>query len=161
MSEKNAKERVISAEGYKKLQEKLQYLTNERRAEVAEKLSIARGYGDLSENAEYDAAKNEQASLENEIVELEAMIRSAVVIDGEVSTDRVNIGTHVKIRFLDTNDDDEFDIVSVLESDPMENRISNESPIGAAIMGKEEGDSVTFETPDGNLSVMILQISKQ
>ena len=158
----HAGRKVVSAEGMKKLEEKLNYLTSVRRAEVAEKLNIARGYGDLSENAEYDAAKNEQAALESEIADLEATVRTAVVINDEnVSTDRVNVGTTVRVKYLDDNEEEEYAIVGALESDPMENRISNECPIGTALLGKHEGDIVSVDAPDGPIKLEILSIERK
>ena len=150
---------VVSAEGMKKLEEKLQYLTTVRRAEVAEQISIARGFGDLSENAEYDEAKNEQSRLEAEIVELEAAIRTAIVIDDEnVSTDSVNVGTTVRVRYSEDDDEEEYTIVGARESDPMSNRISNECPVGAALLGHRAGETVTVEAPDGPMALVILEI---
>ena len=157
----HAKRRVVSAEGMKKLEEKLEYLTGTRRAEVAEKLNVARGYGDLSENAEYDAAKNEQATLESEIAELEATIRTAIVLSDEnFSTDRVNVGVHVRVRYLDDDSEEEYALVGALESDPMANRISNECPIGAALLGKQVGDLVDVEAPDGVIKLEVLEITR-
>ena len=150
---------VVSAEGMKKLEEKLQYLTTVRRAEVAEQISIARGFGDLSENAEYDEAKNEQSRLEAEIVELEAAIRTAIVIDDvNVSTDSVNVGTTVRVRYAEDDDVEEYTIVGARESDPMNNRISNECPVGAALLGHKAGETVTVEAPDGPMALEILEI---
>ena len=162
MSDKNnAKKNVISAEGLKKLEEQLQHLTTTRRAEIAEQISIARGFGDLSENAEYDEAKNEQSRLEAEIVELENAIRTAIVIDDEnVSTDRVNVGTTVRVAYVQDGDEEEYAIVGARESDPMNNRISNECPIGAALLGKHQGDVVMVEAPDGQLELKILEIRR-
>ncbi|MCI5565026.1 MAG: transcription elongation factor GreA [Clostridiales bacterium] len=152
---------VVSVEGMKKLEERLQYLTTTRRAEVAEQISIARGFGDLSENAEYDEAKNEQSRLEAEIVELENAIRTAIVIDDEnVSTDRVNVGTTVRVAYVQDGDEEEYAIVGARESDPMNNRISNECPIGAALLGKHLGDVVMVEAPDGQLELKILEIRR-
>lgn len=152
---------VVSVEGMKKLEERLQYLTTTRRAEVAEQISIARGFGDLSENAEYDEAKNEQSRLEAEIVELENAIRTAIVIDDEnVSTDRVNVGTTVRVAYVQDGDEEEYAIVGARESDPMNNRISNECPIGAALLGKHQGDVVMVEAPDGQLELKILEIRR-
>lgn len=152
---------VVSVEGMKKLEERLQYLTTTRRAEVAEQISIARGFGDLSENAEYDEAKNEQSRLEAEIVELENAIRTAIVIDDEnVSTDRVNVGTTVRVAYVQDGDEEEYAIVGARESDPMNNRISNECPIGAALLGKHLGDVVMVEVPDGQLELKILEIRR-
>ena len=136
----HANKTVVSAEGMKKLEEKLQYLTTVRRAEVAEQISIARGFGDLSENAEYDEAKNEQSKLEAEIVELEAAIRTAIVIDDDnISTDSVNVGTAVRVRYVEDGDEEEYTIVGARESDPMNNRISNECPVGSALLGHRTG----------------------
>lgn len=153
---------VVSAEGMKKLEEKLQYLTTVRRAEVAEQIAIARGFGDLSENAEYDEAKNEQSRLEAEIVELENAIRTAIVIDdSDVSTDSVNVGTTVKVLYVEDGDEEEYAIVGARESDPMNNRISNECPVGMALLGHQVGDVVDVETPDGFIQLEILEISRQ
>lgn len=150
---------VVSAEGLKKMEEKLQYLTTVRRAEVAEQISIARGFGDLSENAEYDEAKNEQSRLEAEIIELENALRTVVVIDDEnVSTDAVNVGTTVRVKYLDDGEEEEFTIVGARESDPMNNKISNESPVGAALLGHKKGQKVSVEAPDGAYQLKILEI---
>ena len=145
----------------KKLEEKLQYLTTVRRAEVAEQISVARGFGDLSENAEYDEAKNEQSRLEMEIAELEAAIRTAIVIDDEnVSTDSVNVGTNVRVEYVDDGDTEDYALVGAHESDPMNNRISNECPVGAALLGHKVGETVTVESPDGPILLKILEISR-
>lgn len=152
---------VVSVEGMKKLEEKLQYLTTVRRAEVAEQIAVARGFGDLSENAEYDEAKNEQSRLEAEIIELENAIRTAVVIDdSEISTDSVNVGTTVKVLYVDDDEEEEYAIVGARESDPMNNRISNESPIGAALLGHKEGDEVQVDAPDGAIRLKVLAIHR-
>ena len=152
---------VVSAEGMKKLEEKLQYLITVRRAEVAEQISIARGFGDLSENAEYDEAKNEQSRLEAEIIELENAIRTAVVIDdSDISTDSVNVGTIVKVLYVEDGDEEEYAIVGARESDPMNNRISNECPIGAALLGHKEGETVMVNAPDGSVALKILEIRR-
>jgi len=149
---------VVSAEGMRKMEEKLQYLTTTRRAEVAEQISIARGFGDLSENAEYDEAKNEQSRLEAEIAALENDIRTAIVIDGVVSTEAVNVGTTVRILFVDDNEEEEYTIVGAREADPMNNKISNESPIGKALLGKKVGDVATVDAPEGMYDVKVLEI---
>ena len=152
---------VVSVEGMKKLEEKLQYLTTVRRAEVAEQISVARGFGDLSENYEYDEAKNEQSRLEMEIAELEAAIRTAIVIDDEnVSTDSVNVGTNVRVEYVDDGDTEDYALVGAHESDPMNNRISNECPVGAALLGHKVGETVTVESPDGPILLKILEISR-
>ena len=150
---------VVSAEGLRQMEEKLKYMTTVRRAEVAEHLSIARGFGDLSENAEYDEAKDEQAKLEADIVELEEALRNVIVIDGDVSTDAVNVGTTVRVLYLDEGEEEEFTIVGARESDPMNNKISNESPVGSALLGHKAGDVVTVEAPDGEYELKILEIS--
>ena len=149
MSEMNEKNKiVVSTEGLHQMEEKLKYMTTVRRAEVAEHLNIARGFGDLSENAEYDEAKDEQAKLEADIQELEAALRNVVVIDGEISTDAVNVGTTVRVLYLDEQDEEEFSIVGARESDPMNNKVSNESPIGVALLGHKAGETVTVEAPE-------------
>ena len=159
MSEQeNANKTVVSAEGLRQMEEKLKYMTTVRRAEVAEHLNIARGFGDLSENAEYDEAKDEQAKLEADIVELETALRNVIVIDGEISTDAVNVGTTVRVLYLDENDEEEFTIVGARESDPMNNKISNESPIGVALLGHKSGETVSVEAPDGMYELKILEI---
>ena len=159
---------VVSAEGMKKLEEKYKYLTTIRRAEVAEQISIARGFGDLSENAEYDAAKNEQSHLEAEIAELDETIRTAIVVDdSEVRTDRVNIGTVVEVQCVKTTDKDIFDIgdketytiVGARESDPMNNKISNESAIGASLLGKHRNDVAVITLSSAEVSLKVLSIS--
>ena len=155
----NANKIYVSADGLKQMEEKLKYMVTVRRAEVAEHLNVARGYGDLSENAEYDEAKDEQAKLEADIVELEAALRNVVVIDdAEVTNEFVNIGTTVRVLYLDEGDEDEYAIVGARESDPMNNRISNESPLGAALLRHKAGDVVTVAAPDGEYELKILEI---
>ncbi len=159
MSEQeNANRTVVSAEGLRQMEEKLKYMTTVRRAEVAEHLNIARGFGDLSENAEYDEAKDEQAKLEADIVELEAALRNVIVIDGEISTDAVNVGTTVRVLYLDEDEEEEFTLVGARESDPMHNKISNESPLGSAMLRHKAGEVVTVEAPDGPYQLKILEI---
>ncbi|HHX21267.1 MAG TPA: transcription elongation factor GreA [Clostridiales bacterium] len=163
MSEKHehSNKTVVSVEGMKKLEEQLQYLSTTRRAEVAEMIATARGFGDLSENAEYDEAKNEQSRLEAQIIELENTIRTAIVIDDEdVSTDRVNIGTTVRVLDLELNQEAEYSIVGGSESDPMHNIISNESPMGAALLGMKRGQIVKVQAPAGVLEFEVLDIRK-
>ena len=154
MSEKHehSNKTVVSTEGMRKMEEELQYLSTTRRAEVAEQIAIARGFGDLSENAEYDEAKNEQSRLEAQILDLENTIRTAIVVDDtNVSTDKVNIGTVVKVRYKEDAQEEEFTIVGARESDPMQNKISNESPMGAALLGKKKGQQVKFLAPGSRL----------
>ena len=150
---------VVSVEGMKKLEEKLQYLSTIRRAEVAEQIAVARGFGDLSENAEYDEAKNEQSRLEAEIADLENTIRTALVIDdSEVATDRVNFGTTVRVFDVELDEEVEYTIVGARESDPLNNRISNESPMGAALLGKKKGQTVKVNAPGGIITLKIRDI---
>ena len=159
MSEQDMGNRtVVSAEGLRQMEEKLKYMTTVRRAEVAEHLNIARGFGDLSENAEYDEAKDEQAKLEADIIELEAALRNVIVIDGEISTDAVNVGTTVRVLYLDDGEEEEFTIVGARESDPMNNKTSNESPVGVALLGHKSGEIVSVEAPDGAYELKILEI---
>ena len=155
----NSNKIYVSPEGLRQMEEKLKYMQTVRMAEVAEHLNVARGYGDLSENAEYDEAKDEQAKLAADIAELENALRNVVVIDDANVTDEfVNIGTTVRVRYLDEEDEDEYAIVGARESDPMNNRISNESPMGTALLGHKAGDVVTVEAPDGAFELKILEI---
>lgn len=152
---------VMTQEGYDKLIAELDELKSVRRQEVAEQLKEARSYGDLSENAEYDAAKKAQADLEERIGRLEQMVRQARVIDeSEISADRVNLG-HV-VRVLDTEDGEEstYKIVSSNESDPFEGLISNESPVGKGLIGARVGETVEIEIPDGVKHLQVLEISR-
>ena len=163
MSEKHehSNKTVVSTEGMRKLEEQLQYLTTTRRAEVAEQISVARGFGDLSENAEYDEAKNEQSRLEAQIIDLENTIRTAIIIDeANVSTDRVNIGTVVRVYDKELKEETEYAIVGARESDPMNNKISNESPVGAALLGKKKGQVVKVQAPAGLIELKIIEIHK-
>ncbi len=159
-----AKEMLLTAIDYKKLQSELEQLRTVRRQEVAEKLKIARGYGDLSENAEYDAAKEEQAMVEARIADLEATIKVARVIDdSELSHDTVSIGMHVRILAEgdDPEDAEEYDITGSTGSDLNAGRISDESPVGAALIGKKAGDVAEVLLPNGNtIAYQILEVSK-
>ena len=158
MSEKKV---VLTYEGLKRMEEELEELKTVRRKEVAEKIKEARGQGDLSENAEYDAAKEEQAEIEARIVVLEKMLRNAEVIDDEeVSSDIISIGSKVKIYDLEFEEEEEYSIVGSAEADPMTGKISNESPVGRALLGHKLGDLVTAETPGGEAEFRILEISR-
>ncbi len=164
MSKKKESEQqnVISAEGFKKLEEQLDYLINVRRPQIAEQIQIARGFGDLSENAEYDEAKNDQSKLEAQIQDLENSIRTAVVIDDkDIKTDRVSVGTSVVIYDEEYKEEIELTIVGARESDPLNGRISNESPIGAALLGHKKNETVTVNAPGGISKYKILKISRQ
>ena len=152
---------ILTESGLKKLEEELDYLVSVRRNEISEQIAVARGFGDLSENAEYDEAKKEQAKVENEITRLQQTIRTATVVaDDEISTDRVNIGTIVKVKDLDDGETYEYAIVGANEADPMENKISNESPVGAGLIGAKRNQTVTIEIPAGELRYKITSIKK-
>ena len=152
---------VLTEEGLKKLEAQLDYLVSVRRNEVSEQIAIARGFGDLSENAEYDEAKKEQAKVEEEIVRLTNTIRTAVVVaDSEISTEKVSVGTSVRVKDVDTGYEDVYANVGAEESDPYENKISNESPVGAGLLGAKRGDVVSIEIPAGILRYEILDITR-
>ena len=153
----NAKEVYLTKSGLDDLKKELDHLKLEKRPEVINALKDARALGDLSENAEYDAARNEQAIVEAKIAELEAMIENAVIIT-EVKTDKVTIGTTVKLKYLEDGEIDEYSIVGRKEADPFENKISNESPIAKAIMGLSKGSIVSVESPNGKYDVEIVDI---
>ncbi len=152
---------VLTYEGLKKREEELEELKTVRRKEVAEKIKEARGQGDLSENAEYDAAKEEQGEIEARIALLEKMLRNAEVIDDEeVSSDIISVGSRVKVYDNEFEEEVEYTIVGSAEADPMENKISNESPVGMGLLGHKIGDNVVIETPDGEISFKVLDINK-
>ena len=156
-----AKTIKITDEGLKKLQEELETLKTEGRADIAEKIKIARGYGDLSENSEYDEAKNEQAKLEARIVEIEAMLKNVEIIEdikGKAKT--VVIGVKVKVIDEEYGEEEEYRVVGSTEANSREGKISDESPMGKALLGKKIGDVVTVEAPAGEFKVKILEISK-
>ncbi len=157
-----AKQVMLTVEGLQKLEEELEYLKTIKRKEVAEKIKEARGFGDLSENAEYDEAKNEQNQVESRIIDLENMLKNAVVIDqDEVEIDKVGIGTRVKVYDVEFDEEIEYSIVGSTEADPDKNKISDESPVGKAILGKKAGDEVEVSTPTGASFVLkILEINK-
>ena len=152
------KETLLTAEGLKKLEEELNYYKSVRRIEVAERIKIAISYGDISENSEYDDAKNEQAFIEGHIIELENKINTAKIIDENVTGDTVTVGSKVTLLDEEFNEELEYTIVGSSEADPFNNRISNESPVGVAILGKAKGDKVEVNTPDGMVSFKILSI---
>lgn len=159
-----AKEVVVTREGYQKLEQDLNELRTVKRKEVADKIKVARGYGDLSENAEYDAAKEEQAIVEARIADLEATLKVARIIDdSELSNDTVSIGMRVKILAEgdDPEDAEEYDITGSTEADMNQNRISDESPVGAALIGHKAGDEVGVTLPNGNIIVYkVLAVSR-
>ena len=152
---------TISKAGFQRLQEQLNYLKTVRRGEVAENLKVARSYGDLSENAEYDEAKNEQGILEAQIAEMEQIIATATVVeDDDISIDEIGIGSIIKLRDLDTDEIEQMQIVGSTESDPDNMKISEESPIGKAALGKKVGELFEVDVPDGSIKFEVLEISK-
>lgn len=156
-----AKQVKLTAEGLEKLKAELEDLKVNGRSEIAAKIQEARGYGDLSENSEYDAAKEAQAAMEKRIIELNNIINNAVVITGnETPSDVVSITAKVLVHDCEFDEDEEFTIVGSTESDPLSNKISDESPIGMALLGKKIGDTVTVETPGGTVQYKILDIQK-
>lgn len=145
------KEIVMTYAGLRALEEELEQLKTVKRKEVAEKIKVARGYGDLSENSEYDEAKNEQGLVEGRIALLEKMLKHArVVTEEELSNDRVSVGSHVMIRDED-GEEEEYDITGSAESDPLNGKISDASPIGAALIGHSKGDKVEITLPSGSV----------
>lgn len=151
----------LTKEGYAETEKRLEYLKTEKRQDVIEKLKTAREFGDLSENAEYDAARDEQRKLEAEIEKLEETLRVAKVVDvSEIKSDKVGVGTKVKLYDLEFDEELEYSIVGSLESNPSKGLISNESPIGKSLMGKKVGETVDIETPAGSIKMKILAISK-
>ena len=156
-----AKPVMIPAEGLKKLEEELELLKGQKRKEVAEKIKVARSYGDLSENSEYDDAKNEQAILEARIVTIEATLKNAVLIDEESMTnEHVHVGSSVRLLNLRTDSEVSYTIVGSNEANPSEGKISDESPVGAALIGHSVGDAVEVEVPVGVVGFKILEIYK-
>lgn len=151
------KEIILTSAGYKELEEELQDLKLNKRTEVVEAIKEARSHGDLSENSEYDAARDEQAQLEARIQELEYKLEHAVISDG--ATDRVAVGSTVTVVYEDDDEEVEYKIVGGLEADPFENKISNESPIGQAIIGAKVGDVIAVSSPNGSYNVKIVKIA--
>jgi transcription elongation factor GreA len=153
------KEVILTQDGYKKLQQEIDRLRTEKRREVAERIRVAREFGDIAENAEYDDAKNEQAMLEHKIAQLEERLLSArVITKKEISKDAVSVGSHVRLRDMQANKTFEYHIVGSAEANPAENKLSNESPVGKAIMGHKKGDVVEVAAPRGTTKFKILEI---
>ena len=152
---------VLTESGLKKLEEELDYLVSVRRNEISEQIAVARGFGDLSENAEYDEAKKEQAKVEEQITKLQQTIRTATVVaDDEITTEKVSIGTSVKVKDMDSGESFEYAIVGANEADPTEFKISNESPVGAGLIGAKRNQIVTITVPAGTLRYKIQSIKK-
>ena len=155
------KKYVMTYEGVKKLEDELEHLKTVRRKEITEKIKVALSFGDLSENAEYDEAKNEQAFVEGRIVQLENMLKNATIVDeSEISTDVVSIGSIVKVKDYEFDEEVEYIIVGSAEADPLNNKISNESPVGSGLVGKKVGDIVEVQIPDGVSKFEILGIRR-
>ena len=152
---------LMTYEGVKKLEDELEYLKAVKRKEITEKIKVALGYGALSENYEYDEAKNEQAFTEGRILQLENMLKNAEVVDeSEIPTDTVSVGSIVKVKDYDFDEEVEYTIVGSAEADPMNFRISNESPVGKGLIGKKVGDVVEVNVPDGVSKFEVLDIRR-
>ncbi len=161
MEEFMNEELLLTQEGYDNIVAEYDELVSVRRAEVAARIKEAISYGDISENAEYDSAKNEQAELEERIHQLEEMLRKAKIVQEEdVKGDKVNIGLKVTVKDIDTGDKEVFSIVGATESDPFSGKISTESSVGKALIGKKKGETVAIEVPDGIINYKIMKIEK-
>lgn len=152
------KEVILSKEYLEKLEDELEYLKTKRRPEIAEKIKVARSFGDLSENADYDEAKNEQGEVESRIAKVEDMIRHAITFEENKNAEEVGVGNTVVIYDEEFDEDFEYKIVGTAESNPLEGLISNESPVGAALLGKKVGDRVETSTPQGKVYYKIKEI---
>lgn len=149
----------MTASGKQKLEEELEYLKTVKRKEVVERIKVARSYGDLSENSEYDSAKEDQAFVEGKISSLESMIRNAVIItEDELNTDEVQLGKTVTFKELPNGDEETYTIVGSAEANPLEGLISNDSPIAKGLIGRSKGDEVKIATPGGEMLVEIIHI---
>jgi transcription elongation factor GreA len=155
------KEVILTPEGLRKLEDELEHLKSVKRREVAERIKVAIGYGDISENSEYEDAKNEQAFIEGRIITLEKLLRNARIINNDdVDTNTVSVGSIVTLKDLEFGDLVEYNIVGTAESDPLMNKISNESPVGRAILGKQRGANVDVTVPAGVIQYQIIDIKK-
>ena len=155
------KKNILTYEGLKRYEDELQNLKVVKRKEVAQKIKEAREQGDLSENAEYDAAKDEQRDIELRIEELEKLLKNAeVVVEDEIDLDKINIGCKIKVYDVDEDEEMEFKIVGSTEANSLQNKISNESPVGQALMGKKAGDVVDVETQAGVIQYKVLEIQR-
>ncbi|QZY54703.1 transcription elongation factor GreA [Crassaminicella profunda] len=155
------KEIILTREGLQKIEDELEQLKTVRRKEVAERIKEAIAFGDISENSEYDEAKNEQAQVEERIAKLEMTLRKAKVLDeSQISLDVVNVGSIVKVKDLEFDEDVEYTIVGSAEADPYEGKISNEAPVGRGLLGSRVGDIVDVQVPDGIIKYEILEIKR-
>ena len=152
------REFLLTSEGFLELETELNKLKSEDRPRIIEAIKEARAQGDLSENADYDAARDEQAKIEARIQELEYMLEHAKIIE-KVSGDKVAVGTTVTVQYVDDDEEEEYSIVGSMEADPFENKISNESPIGKAIMDRHVGDVISVESPNGSYDIKIIKIA--
>lgn len=152
------REFLLTSEGFLELETELNNLKSEDRPRIIEAIKEARAQGDLSENADYDAARDEQAKIEARIQELEYMLEHAKIIE-KVSGDKVTVGTTVTVQYVDDDEEEEYSIVGSMEADPFENKISNESPIGKAIMDRRVGDVISVESPNGSYDIKIVKIA--
>jgi transcription elongation factor GreA len=153
------KEVILTEDGLRKLEAELDELKTVHRKEVNDRIRQAKEFGDISENAEYEDAKQEQAFVEGRILKLEAMIRNAkIIVEGEGGADEVHLGSTIKVRNLSTSTEGEYTIVGSTESDPLNSKISNESPIGVALMGAKPGTTVTASTPGGDVQLKVISI---
>ena len=154
------KETILTQDGLHNLEEELEYLKGSRRKEIAERIKQAKEFGDLSENAEYDDAKNDQAFVEGRILQIEQMLRSARVIDNHAAnSDTVAVGSTVRVKDVGAGDEIKYTIVGSAAADPLQDRISNESPVGHALIGRKRGETVTIRVPAGTLKYTILEIT--
>lgn len=157
-----AKQMLYTQEGYDLLVKELNYLKGEKREEIKEAIALARSFGDLSENAEYDEARNEQAKTEARIAELEQLIENAVIVDeSSIDTSVVNIGSTVLVYDIDEQEEIEYNIVGSIEADPFSNKISDQSPIGRAVVGNKAGTTVSVEAPGGTIRLEIRKVSRK
>ena len=149
---------IMTKKGYDEAVEKLKYLQTVKRQEIVERIAEARSHGDLSENAEYDAARNEQAANEGEILDLDYKIKNAVILEENNDTSVVHIGSKIKVYDPDLDEEDVYEITGTTEANAMENKISNESPVGAALLRHKVGDVVKVVAPDGEYKLKIMEI---
>lgn len=160
MATENEKKNILTTAGLAKLEEELEYLILVKRKETSQKIKEAREQGDLSENAEYDAARDEQRDIELRIEEIEKILKNAEVVDAEdIDTDKINVGSTVTLHDIEFDEIITCDIVGSTEANSLQNKISNESPLGAALMGKKKGDMVIVEAPQGTVEYTIMEIS--
>ena len=157
----NVKQTILTDEGLKKLEEELEHLKTVTRKEVADKIKVALSFGDLSENSEYDEAKNEQALVESRIAQIEMMLKNVKILDeDEISNDIISVGSRVKLYDTEFDEEVDYQIVGSTEADPLQGRISDESPVGKFLLGHKVGDMVDVETPGGVCTYKVLEITK-